>query len=329
MSQSRHPAIWQALLTTYWMGVAYARQGMTASAIGAYKRAVERTPTHELAGRELARLYLDTDRPKEALGVCQILLRSNPEATEFLLLQGDAYAVTGRMDDAASAYEQVRAGGLPTLELLVRLGETYRALGRIERAADAYAEAVAVRPDSSLLRYQLASLYDLGERTEMAIEQYKLLLVENPDDHVLHAGLGGALLKQALGDHLFDLTSTLPVDPERLGAAQPHLDEAIRLRPDYLGARQLLALLLARQQRYPEAIAQLEYVVETLPDDPYPHLALSLLNKRTGNQTKARRHHATYSSLARGKRLEEAAKAEVARIMDELLPALPGQMTTP
>ena len=306
----------------YWMGTAYVRQGMTVNAIGAYQRAIARTPAHALATPELARLYLDTGRPKQALALCQQLLRSHPGAPEVLLLQGDAFAVTGRMDDALFAYEHIRSSGTSTVELLVRLGETYRALGRIEPAADAFAEAVAVRPDSSALRYQLAELYDLGERTEMAIEQYRALLLEDPKNHLLHARLGGALLEEVLGDDLFDVNSTLPVDPSRLTGAETHFNEAIRLRPDYLGARQLLALLLTRQQRYSEAIAQLEQVLEVVPDDPYPHLFLGMLNERAGNQKQARRHLATYNRLDRGKRLEGAAKAEVERVLGEMLPNL-------
>ena len=303
----------------YWTGVAYARLGMTANALGAYRRAVELTPTHTLATRELARLYLETERPEEALAVCRNLLRSHPGTTDVLLLQGDAYAVAGRMDDAAFTYEQIRARGVSTLPLLVRLGETYRSLGRVERAVDAYVEAVAARPDSSLLRYQLAQLYYLGEHTEMAIEQYRALLLQDPRNHVLHTRLGGLLLEEVLGESLFVVTSTLTVDASRLQGAETHLQEAIRLRPDYLGARQLLALLMTRQQRYSEAIAQLEYVLETVPDDPYPHLFLGMLKERLGKETEARRHFATYSTLDRGKRLEGAAKAEVERVLDELL----------
>ena len=306
----------------YWMGVACARQGMTAHAAGAYRRAVEKMPAHKPATRELAKLYLDQGRPEEALTVCAEFLRSHPEAPEILLLQGDGYAATGRMDEAVFSWEQVRARGAPSPGLLVRLGEAYRAMGRIDRASAAYAEAVAARPDSTPLRYQLAQLYDRGGQTDRAIEQYRALLSENPGNHLWHARLGGALLERALEDSLFEVDSTSPVDAAQLQEAETHLREAIRLRPDHLGARQLLALLLTRRQRHAEAIAHLEYVREEVPDDPYPHLLLGMLKERVGKEAEARRHRETYARLSRGKQLESVAKAGFARLLDGVMPNL-------
>ena len=258
----------------------------------------------------------------QALAVCQLLLKSRPETSDVLLLQGDAFAAVGRMDDAAATYEQVRTNGLSTVDVLVRLGETYRALGRIEQAADTYAEAVAVRPDSSQLRHQLAELYDLGERTEMAIEQYRTLLVEEPDNHLFHARLGGALLKAVLGDRLFDVTSTLPVDGSRLRGAQTHLEEAIRLRPDYLSTRQLLALLLTRQHAlsggHRPTRTRVGGGAGRSLSAPVPEHTERADGERDRGPASSCNLQPAGSRPAAGR----AARAELERVMDQLLPDL-------
>lgn len=306
----------------YWYGVACANQGMTASAIGAYRRAVEKMPTYGPATRELAKLYLEGDRPNEALAVCSSFLRVQPATPELLLLQGDAFAVTGRMDEAVSAYRQIRALGAPSPGLLARLGEAYHATGRMDRAIDAYDEAVSARPDSTALRYRLAQLYSRTGQTGRAIAQYEALLSQEPENHLWHARLGGALLEQSLADSLFDVDSGSPIELAELQEADTHLREAIRLRPDYLGARQVLAYLLSLQQRYLEAIAHLEYVREKVPDDPYPHLFLGMMKERVGKEAEAQRHREIYTRLDRGKQLESATKAEFARVLDRMMPNL-------
>ena len=306
----------------YWSGVAYAHEGMTANAIGAYRRAVEKMPTHRPATQELAKLYLEGDQPDEALAVCSAFLRVQPATPEILLLQGDGFAAVGRMDDAVSAYQQIRARGAPPPGLLARLGEAYHATGRMDRAIDAYDEAVAARPDSTALRYRLAQLYSRTGQTGRAIAQYEALLSQEPENHLWHARLGGALLEQSLDDSLFDVDAGSPVEVAELQQAETHLREAIRLRPDYLGARQLLVSLLSGQQRYPEAIAHLEYVREKVPDDPHPHLLLGILKERVGKEIEAQRHREIYTRLDRGKQFESVAKAEFARVLDRMMPNL-------
>ena len=301
----------------YWTGVSYARHGMTANAMGAYRRALERSPTHRPATRELAELYIETEKPGDALAVCAAYLRAHPGSPGILLLQGDAYAAAGRTDDAVATYEELRrSGGEPAVGLLVRLGETYRTTGQIDRAAETYGEALAARPDSSGLRYQLARLYELGGRTERAIEQYRLLLAEDLHNHEYHARLGGLLFDGVPGDSLFE--------PESTGVeeAEARLKEAIRLRGDYLPARRLLVRLLGRQGRYLEAIAQLERLLEMVPEDHELHYHLGKLNERAGRETEAQYHLGMYARLDRGKELQRIALKKVETAIERVMPGL-------
>ena len=304
----------------YWMGTSYARQGMAANAISAYHRALERSPTHPLATRELAELYLRRGDPVDALAVCAAYLRAHPGSPDILLLQGDAYAADGRIDDAVATYEELRrSSAKASVGLLVRLGEAYRSTGQIDRATETYGEVVAAAPDSSGPRHRLAQLYELGGRTGRAIEQYRQLLAEDARNHEYHTRLAGLLFHGASGDSLFDSGST------GLDEAEAHLNEAVRLRGDYPPARQLLARLLGRQGRYLEAIAQAERLLELLPEDHEVHYSLGKLNELAGKEAEAQHHLGIYARMNRVKKLESIALQELKRAVDRVVPGSIGK----
>ena len=299
----------------YWMGSSYARQGMTANAISAYLQALERSPTHYSATRELAELYIRRGDPAKALATCATYLRAHPGSPEILLLQGDAFVAAGRPDDALATYEELRRSSAgPAVDLLVRLGETYRLNGQINRATDTYGEAVSTAPDSSGLRHRLAQLYEVGGRTERAVEQYRLLLAQDPGNHEYHARLGGLLFDGASGDSLFH-RGTAAVEE-----AEGHLNEAIRLRGDYLPARQLLVRLLGRQERYLEAVPQLERLLELRPDDHEAHYRLGKMMGLAGMHEEAQRHLDIHARMKRMKEIEDFAQKQLQTAVEQVAP---------
>ena len=300
----------------YWMGSSYARQGMTANAISAYHQALERSPTHPSATRELAELYIRRGDPARALAACATYLSAHPRSREILLLQGDAYAAAGRTDDALATYEELRgSSAAPAVDLLVRLGETYRANGQINRATDTYGEVVSTAPDSSALRYRLAQLYEVGGRTERAVEQYRLLLAQDPGNHEYHARLGGLLFDGAPGDSLFH-PGTAGVEEE----AEGHFNEAIRLRGDYLPARQLLVRLLGRQGRYLEAVPQLERLRDLRPEDHETHHRLGKMMDLAGMHWDAQRHLEISARMKRMKEIEDFAQKQLQSAVEQVAP---------
>ena len=299
----------------YWTGESYARQGMPANAIDAYHRALEWSPTHHPATRELAALYVEMEKPSEALAVCAAYLRDHPGSPEILLLQGDAYAAAGRLDEALAAYQEVRrSSGEPALGLLVRLGEAYRTTGQIDRAAETYGEALAANPHSSGLRYRLARLYELGGRTAKAVVEYQMLLAKHPSNPEFHARLGGLLFDGAPGDSLFDPGSAAVAE------AEDHLDEATSLRNDHLPARRLLVRLLGRQGRYLEAIAQLERLLELAPEDHELHYHLGKLNELAGRETEAQHHLDIFARLDRDQKLKSLALKRLEAMVERIAP---------
>jgi predicted Zn-dependent protease len=67
------------------------------------------------------------------------------------------------------------------------------------------------------------------------------------------------------------------------------LRRAIELRPDYIAARVLLARALISLEKYDEARAELLRAIDVNPKHPQPHLLLSQLYFRLGDETRAAR----------------------------------------
>src|SRR5262249_30661486 len=70
--------------------------------------------------------------------------------------------------------------------------------------------------------------------------------------------------------------------------AIPHLRTALRNRPDYVPARVLLARAQMHLQHSHDAPQELTQAVELAPRHPQPHLLLSQIYYRLGEEDKAR-----------------------------------------
>ena len=111
----------------------------------------------------------------------------------------------------------------------------------------------------------------------------------------------------ALFTHVLEVTERNAVAHDLLGLewleaggldqALAHLDEAVRIAPDYLDARANLAAALSRAGRHEEAVDQRREVLRRRPRDPDAHAHLGLALGRLG------RHEEALASLAEALRL--------------------------
>ena len=69
-------------------------------------------------------------------------------------------------------------------------------------------------------------------------------------------------------------------------------------------------MLLARQDRYPEAAELFERLLELAPEDHVVHLFLGHLLKRTGRLQEAKSHFDHYSARRRARRMQETARSQ-------------------
>ncbi|MDE2707081.1 MAG: tetratricopeptide repeat protein, partial [Gemmatimonadota bacterium] len=106
--------------------------------------------------------------------------------------------------------------------------------------------------------------------------------------------------------------------------AETLLRQAIDLDPNRVQGYWSMGLLLARQNRYPEALAFFEKIAELAPQDPQVHACLGNLYERLGKEAEAQEHFAEYDQLKRKRRLQDKAMAEVEKNL-ELVQKILGQ----
>jgi tetratricopeptide (TPR) repeat protein len=86
----------------------------------------------------------------------------------------------------------------------------------------------------------------------------------------------------------FFFYGNLLVDQDRSSEAVPYLRKAIENRNDYVPARVVLARALMNLEKWPEAIAELKQTIELDPRHPQPHLLLSQIYFRLGDEANAK-----------------------------------------
>ena len=86
----------------------------------------------------------------------------------------------------------------------------------------------------------------------------------------------------------FFFYGNLLVDQEHNEEAIPYLRKAIENRNDYVPARVVLARALMNLQKWTEAIAELNETIALDPKHPQPHLLLSQIYFRLGDEAKAK-----------------------------------------
>jgi tetratricopeptide (TPR) repeat protein len=100
----------------------------------------------------------------------------------------------GRLDEAASLYQQVLALDPDNKFAYYNLGLIDQTEGRIDAAAANYTEALTIDPDFGPALFNLAIIRADQGSTDEAIDLYRRVLVTNPEDAAAHLNLGFLLL---------------------------------------------------------------------------------------------------------------------------------------
>lgn len=165
------------------------------------------------------------------------------------------------------------------------------------------ARLLAVAPDSYHVHQLLGQLYvDRGD-DEKALAEYLAVAASHPNLPDVHFWLGHLYWKHGDADHAFaELTRQLEIDPghpeangelgavlvakDRTAEAIPHLELAIRNKPDLWPAYQQLGQAYATQKNYARAE---EILKRDLPHDPDggAHYQLALVLRAEGKTAEA------------------------------------------
>ena len=273
-----------------WLGYAYGKLGMVATAIDAYEKATSQGIYDRDGYLELAELYTRTGRWQRAVGLYSDVVNGSPEDRESRRALGDLLMGSGRPREALGHYESLAADDDG---LLGRLGDARLMAGQTKAALAAYEQLLTARPDSGRVRFQLARVYAAAGDTDEAEVHF---------DHLLH---GEAWRLQAG----VEWGEMLGREGDWLGAEEKFA-QVLALEPDHVRALLLQGEALYAQARYEDALEPLRRLAEIQSGDWRVHGFLSKSLGQLGRKAEAQQEYERYQMMLHREEIEGRVKAE-------------------
>lgn len=252
------------------LGAALKAAGSTEAARTQFQKALELEPNNPEAFNNIATLFIESDRPAEAIAPCRAALQLNPKLAVAHNNLGSALVQTGQLAEGIAHLEQAIALRPTLAEAHINLASALVAAGNPGKALLHGREAVRLKPNVALAHFNLANTYLAQNRREQAIAEFEITVQLKPDFAEAHSNLGGLYYQAG--------------DPRR---ALPHFEAAIRIRPGFLDARNNLGSAYALLGRTAEAIAQYRAAIQIDPQFAEAYLNLGLVLANTGNTREA------------------------------------------
>lgn len=142
-------------------------------------------------------------------------------------------------------------------------GERYYAKAKYREAIIQYRNAVDVDPNFGAAHYQLAQAYLKLQDMQHAYAELSRTLELQPDNYKAHADIANILVLSGQADSL--------------KVAQTHIDLLQQKQPNDPDTHIAAGNLLSREQKYPEAIAEMQKAVTLGPDRGDAYLDLAIL----------------------------------------------------
>jgi tetratricopeptide (TPR) repeat protein len=171
------------------LGFTYMQDGRMKDAIDASRAAIKKQPDKMMGYQTLFQVYLQSEKPKEALEVVDEAAKRKPENASRCVEIGELYASYLRLhpremnDIKPRIMVQIdRAKELKAKEplLLERMAELYRPVGEFARAAELYLQLQERFPGQPIFRERLTDLYLRGGDRKRAAEQLQSIIRDNP-----------------------------------------------------------------------------------------------------------------------------------------------------
>lgn len=249
-------------------------------AIDSLKKAFTLDPSSQQIGDELAEIYYQAQRIRDAVVEAQSILTKDPDnlparrllARIYVRTLGDLSNTAGQRDTLAHAAEQYRE--------IVRLDPTdvdaalwLARLYRLENEQD-NAEAV------------LQALLSREPANENGVEQLTQLLLDEGKSQEAISSLQG-ILQRAPTPKLWELLGDAYNQTHDLPNAEQAYRKATESEPDDINNRKALAQTLLSEEKFPEALEQFQRLSQMDADDPDNYLRLAEIYRQLKELDKA------------------------------------------
>jgi tetratricopeptide (TPR) repeat protein len=231
----------------------------------------------------LATVYEHMGRREEAVRVMRDALLHHPERPIIYSRLSRMLRAMGDRESEVQLYREVLAERPHHYGTLIALGEAQIALNDLAGALETYAEIVAHHPDDLQAIRRFASLEFAAGRYEQAASRLEDALARHPEQYELAYSLGQIVRNLSDDPRAIELFRRIPDYHPAYIEAKLQLAAIYEEREDYVAALEEVeelrllrpsraiefhtAELLARSQRFEEAVALLETMRAESPDD--------------------------------------------------------------
>jgi len=249
-------------------------------AIDFLKKAFTLDPNSQQIGDELAEIYYQSQRIRDAVVEAQSILAKDPDnlparrllARIYVRTLGDLSNTSGQRDTLAHAAEQYRE--------IVRLDPTDTDaalwLARLYRLQNEQDKAEGV----------LRALLAREPANENGVEQLTQLLLDEGKSQEAVSLLQG-ILQRAPTPRLWDLLGDAYNQIHDLSNAEQAYRKASESQPDEINHRRELAQTLLAEEKFPEALEQYQRLVQMDADDPDNYVRLAEIYRQLKQLDKA------------------------------------------
>lgn len=234
-----------------------------------YRLKNQNNPGNEQYVMQLASHYASMQQ-KDKLEQTIALLNDEKTFEQGHLAAGDFYYLRLREFDKAQQQYEAGLKAFPDKKLLYqkRLVELMATTNRIDEANRLLTEVLKAAPedpDALAMKASLRLAKGNREEIDLAVNELQGLVAKSPNNHLLHFNLGRGLLAKG-----------------ELEQARIQFDETVKLRPDFLAARELLTRIYLTRKEGQKAQQEAEAILRMDPNNLAAHLARSnaLLDQR-------------------------------------------------
>lgn len=255
--------------------VQYARQNNIPAAEALLKQKVANNPTQSKYLLQLAGHYFFTGKKADMDAVMQ-QLNDEKKFPEGHLLAGDFYFFRLRDADSARAQYEAAIKAFPKDKATYqkKLVELYATTGKNQQANDLLAAILKDNPkDNDAIAMRAALMLTTGNRDQinLAANDLQALVTKSPQNHLYHFNLARALVAKG-----------------EIEAARLQLEEAIKIRSDFIMARELLARIYLAKGDSGKALKEADGILALDKNNLQAHLTRSSALLGVGDKEKAR-----------------------------------------
>lgn len=214
-----------------------------------FREAVRLKPDSPQTVYNLGRLYLGQGNYPEAIDHLSRAARLGPANPQPRVDLGEAFYMSKKMDEAIAAFEEaIRLNpALPNAHNF--LGSIFGQRGATDKAIEHYETAIRLRPEYYEAQFNLGFASEKKGLMEKAKKHFSEALRIKPDSISTHKELGKIFEKEGdMGKALYHASrynyfqAMDFAGKNQRDSARHHLQEAVRLDPNFVDARQQLGL---------------------------------------------------------------------------------------